>query len=91
MLEAMASGLPIVVSDKVGCARDLVHQNESGFVIPVGDVNQWSLAMTKLLHDADLRERMGKRARELAEQWDYEFCSVQLQKALQVALSGECT
>ena len=36
--EAMASGLPAVVSNAVGCAPDLIDQGDTGFVYPVGDV-----------------------------------------------------
>jgi glycosyltransferase involved in cell wall biosynthesis len=35
--EAMATGLPCVVSDRVGCAPDLVKVGETGFVFPMGD------------------------------------------------------
>jgi glycosyltransferase involved in cell wall biosynthesis len=36
--EAMATGLPCVVSDRVGCAPDLVKGGETGFVFPMGDI-----------------------------------------------------
>ena len=36
--EAMAAGLPAIVSDEVGCGPDLVTAGETGFVFPVGDV-----------------------------------------------------
>jgi glycosyltransferase involved in cell wall biosynthesis len=35
--EAMASGLPVIVSDLVGCVPDLVLEGETGFVFPFGD------------------------------------------------------
>jgi glycosyltransferase involved in cell wall biosynthesis len=37
--EALATGLPCVVSDTVGCAIDLVHAGETGYVHPVEDVD----------------------------------------------------
>src|SRR5207253_7963753 len=36
--EALATGLPVVVSDAVGCAPDLVRDGETGAQFPVGDV-----------------------------------------------------
>src|SRR5205814_539132 len=40
--EAMASGLPAIVSDQVGCGPDLIREGETGFVYPFG--NQSALA-----------------------------------------------
>jgi glycosyltransferase involved in cell wall biosynthesis len=37
--EAMAAGLPAVVSDAVGCGPDLIDHGQTGFVFPVGDVS----------------------------------------------------
>jgi glycosyltransferase involved in cell wall biosynthesis len=37
--EAMASGIPAVVSDKVGCAPDLVVPGRTGSLFPAGDFN----------------------------------------------------
>ena len=36
--EAMAAGLPVVVSDRFGCVDDLVHDNDTGLVFRVADV-----------------------------------------------------
>jgi glycosyltransferase involved in cell wall biosynthesis len=36
--EAMASGIPAIVSDAVGCAPDLIDEGHTGFTYPVGDV-----------------------------------------------------
>jgi glycosyltransferase involved in cell wall biosynthesis len=47
--EAMNFGLPVVVSDLIGCAFDLVEQGENGFVIRVGDVDGLSDAIEKAL------------------------------------------
>ncbi len=44
--EALASGLPCIVTDRVGAARDLVAGGDGGWVVPVGDVE----AMSGLLH-----------------------------------------
>ena len=36
--EAMASGLPAIVSDQVGCVPDLIHEGRTGYCYPCGDV-----------------------------------------------------
>ena len=36
--EAMACGLPAIVSDAVGCAPDLIEDGKTGFTYPIGNV-----------------------------------------------------
>ena len=61
LLEAMASGLPAVVSD-VGEAGDVVHQGENGFLYPPGDVLELSRRLSDLLDDPGLSRELGRRA-----------------------------
>jgi glycosyltransferase EpsD len=60
--EAMATGLPVVVSDDRG-HRDLVTQGESGFIVRQGERHGLTLSLRTLLDDAILRARMGAQAR----------------------------
>ncbi len=46
--EAMASGLPCVVSDRAGCAPDLIDEGRTGFTYPAGDVRALSEALVRL-------------------------------------------
>jgi glycosyltransferase involved in cell wall biosynthesis len=69
MYEAMASGLPCIVSNNVGCAlRDGVE----GFVIPVGDTEALKDRIERLYRDEQLRAKMGKAARRRAEDLTWE-------------------
>lgn len=47
--EALASGTPVVVSDAVGCAPDLVTEGETGAVYPVGDIAMLADALKRTL------------------------------------------
>jgi len=69
--EAMAVGLPIVLSDRCGPARDIVADGDNGFVVPAGDVDALADRFARLGADAELRGRMGRRSRERIEGWDY--------------------
>jgi glycosyltransferase involved in cell wall biosynthesis len=70
--EAAASGLPLVLSDRVGAAYDLLHDGENGFLVSANDVDGAAAAIRRLADDPALRERMGARSRELVRPWGYE-------------------
>lgn len=72
--EAMASGLPAVVSDGVGAAPDLVRHGETGYVYSAGDVDALTSQLGKLVADPTLRRQMGDRARALIATWSVESC-----------------
>jgi glycosyltransferase involved in cell wall biosynthesis len=69
--EAMNFGLPIITTDKVGAAYDLVKNGENGFVYPVGDIDKLTECLLKILYDQKLREEMGKRSQEIIAKWSY--------------------
>lgn len=66
VLEAMACGLPVAISDQVGLA-DLVRQEEVGLVTSL-DPDQISEAWITLLNDASLRHQMGSKAKQVVHQ-----------------------
>src|SRR5215472_12185151 len=67
MMEAMASGLPIV-STAVGGVPDLIANGREGFLVPPGDVRGFSGAMTFLLRDLETRRSMGTAAARRAKE-----------------------
>ena len=72
VLEAMASGLPVVVSDQVGAA-DVVEHDTSGMIVPVNDAEALTSALSRLVRDAEARRSMGAKARNAVEAlsgWD---------------------
>jgi glycosyltransferase involved in cell wall biosynthesis len=60
ILEAMASGLPVVALDLPG-VRDLVNEGEQGFVAK--DVDGLASGLRRLMEASELRVRLGRRAR----------------------------
>jgi glycosyltransferase involved in cell wall biosynthesis len=69
--EAAASGLPLVLSDHVGAAHDLLVDGENGVLVPADDVDAAADALRRLGADAELRRAFGARSRELAHDWGY--------------------
>ena len=68
--EAMAAGLPVIVSDDVGCAADLVVHGENGFVYPVGDVEALRSCLETTLQPGRAAA-MGERSRQIISRWSY--------------------
>jgi len=60
--EAMASGIPAIVSDQVGCAPDLIVEGETGFTYPCGDAEALADRIARMAADARLRTAMGAGA-----------------------------
>ena len=63
VMEALSCGTPAIVTNVGGCP-EVVRDGETGFVVPVGDVEALKDRIKCLLENEDLRERMGKLGRE---------------------------
>src|SRR5262249_52629160 len=67
--EAMASGLPIVASDKVSAAADLVAHGRNGYVFKSGDLRSLADAMRSMMTGKDKLEEMGRTSIEMIRDW----------------------
>jgi glycosyltransferase involved in cell wall biosynthesis len=63
--QAMACGVPVIVSDMTGAA-DLVHEGENGFVVPAGDAEALKEKLQFLYDHQELCGEMGRRAQATA-------------------------
>jgi glycosyltransferase involved in cell wall biosynthesis len=70
-LEAQACGVPVVASDLPG-VRTVVKRDETGRLVPPGDIDLLMTALRDLLDDPQARESMSKAARKHAEQYSWE-------------------
>jgi L-malate glycosyltransferase len=69
-LEAMASEVPVIATNSGGLP-EVVSDGETGYLLPVGDVDAMAERAIEILSDDEKKKRMGKRAREVAvEQFD---------------------
>lgn len=58
IIEAMAAGVPVVATP-VGAVEDIVVDGETGLLVPAGDVDALAGALTRLVGDAALRQKLG--------------------------------
>ena len=73
--EAMACGLPIIVSSVAGCTADLVEDGWNGYVVPPGDSERLSLAINSILQDRELKLQMSARSLQRILNYSPEACA----------------
>jgi glycosyltransferase involved in cell wall biosynthesis len=86
--EAMACGLPIIVSSVAGCSADLIEDGWNGYVVPPHDVEKLSLAINSLMRQPELRQRMGTHSSERIRNYSPEACAEGLAAAAISAGTG---
>ena len=70
--EAMACGCAVIASELVGCAPDLVKNNENGFVVNVTHDEELTDAMRKLATDKSLLANCKKNSLQMIDHWSIE-------------------
>ncbi len=86
--EAMNFGLPVVVSDKVGCAADLVVHGENGYVFDHDRPDELARYLKLLVADAGRREHFGRRGAEIIGSWNYAKAAEGILTAVSVAVGA---
>jgi glycosyltransferase involved in cell wall biosynthesis len=84
--EAMCAGLPIVLSEEIGCAEDLVATGVNGATFKAGDVAGLADALRPLLTDHELRSRCSAASLERIQRWSYRECATGLRQAIDTSL-----
>jgi L-malate glycosyltransferase len=86
LLEAMACGCPVLVSDIPG-NREWVQQGENGWLFPDGDAQALGQAIIQAVEQRQRLPEMGRAARRIAEQRaDWKMNFPQLERAFEIAL-----
>lgn len=66
LIEAMASGLPVIATQIAGVTDTIVDSRDTGVLVPARDAGSLAAALERIVSDRDLRHRMGERGREHA-------------------------
>jgi glycosyltransferase involved in cell wall biosynthesis len=86
--EAMASGLPVLVSDRCGCAPDLVRDHLNGFTFDPWDVEGLARRMRQISAMSDERRgAMGRASQQIIADWGPERFADGLTQAVRLAMS----
>jgi glycosyltransferase involved in cell wall biosynthesis len=70
--EAMASGKPVLVSDKCGCAADLVRDGINGFIFKSNNIDELVSKMKQLNLAKNALSLMGDASRDIIKDWSFE-------------------
>jgi glycosyltransferase involved in cell wall biosynthesis len=84
--EAMAAGLPVIVSERCGCAPDLVESG-NGVLFDPSDVDALAQAMGHIAAPGCDRTAMGRRSQEIIDRWRPEAFAQGLRQAVETALA----
>jgi glycosyltransferase involved in cell wall biosynthesis len=85
--EAAASGLPLIVSDRCGCAPELVESGFNGFLVDPCDIESVAGAMCRIASPACDRIAMGMKSLEIAGRWGLRTFAESLRHAVDIALT----
>jgi glycosyltransferase involved in cell wall biosynthesis len=67
ILEAMASGLPVITTDR-GSIKEMIDDGQNGFIVSPSSPGEIAKKISLLIADRSLREKMGRRNRSLARE-----------------------
>lgn len=85
--EAMASGLPVLVSNRCGCAQDLVQEGVNGFTFDPYNVEQLAELMLRISAFQDVSlSAFGDASRKLISNWGLERFAEGMSQAVRTAL-----
>ena len=86
--EAMASGLPVLVSDRCGCAPDLVKNGVNGWTFDPFDTQQLTELMHSIAHGNTDLLAMGAASREIIQHWSPQTFAASMGEAVSAALNA---
>lgn len=69
LIEAISCGLPIVSFDCECGPREVIEEGVNGYLIPTFDVQQLADRMMELMHNPDLRKKMGQAAKRISHRY----------------------
>jgi glycosyltransferase involved in cell wall biosynthesis len=86
--EALAAGIPCIVSDRVGCGPDLIESGETGFVVPWSDTRAIAKSLSIIQKQIAKGHSYVASCRKRADAYSFETATAGLRAAIMNAVSG---
>jgi glycosyltransferase involved in cell wall biosynthesis len=86
--EALATGLPCVVSDAVGCAPDLIRDGETGYVYPLDDVEALAISLERVRQRKAQSHDWGPSCKALIANYSYDAMTEGLVRATRSVITS---
>ena len=86
--EVMNAGRPVIVSDQVGCHKNLVQNGVNGYVIKAHDIDSLADALRAVLDDEQTWQTMGAQSLKMVRSYSFEENVAGIRQALRHAVSG---
>lgn len=87
--EAMCLGRPVIVSNHVGCAQDLIHNYQNGLIFAAGDVPALANSLQQALSDRQRLRTWGENSRGIVSKYSYTQATQGLIHALEYVKSSK--
>jgi len=84
LLEAMATGMPVVTTETCGM-MDVVEDGVNGLLVPAADAPALTEAIGRLVGCADLRRRLGQAAQETMRRYTWDKIARKVEKVFALA------
>lgn len=89
--EAMASGLPVLATRRVGAAQDLTIEGQDGFVVQEDDADAMASAIDRACQSEERLRAMGEAAQHIIDNWTYDATLSGFHQALASCLGNEAS
>lgn len=86
--EAMASGLPVIVSSNCGCVSDLIRLGQNGYIFDPYDINELSRLFSLVSGAECERKELGINSRLIINKWGLATSAKNMCRAAEMALSA---
>mgnify|MGYP006281243863 CR=1 FL=1 len=83
--EAMAAGLPVLVSERCGCTPDLVVDDRNGYTVDPYASDEIARGLHRLAHEGGNLEQMGHESRQIIDHWTPQTFARNMGKAAEAA------
>jgi glycosyltransferase involved in cell wall biosynthesis len=88
LLEAMASGMPVITAETCGMP-DVLEDNFNGLLVPPADAPAIEEAVLRLAKSPDLRQRLGQAAQQTMKRYTWERSAIMLEKLFRHVIASE--